>query len=180
MKLLGHLATDDRTFLEEWCREQHLARVAQSRLAPKRVEKWFGLASNLAYIHTGQAQVYVATSFEVIPSILKQMGDLLLPGWNSILVCGGDTTIRLHKDHPHFQATALSINLGVAEYEEVKPQPLGRQLSTLLPGQVLELDISIPHRATQTSESRYNVTFRTIKGSFLGPVRDYVRSTDAD
>jgi len=172
MKLLGHLSESDRQHLLEWCHQQHLGQVTRSRLAPKRLEKWYGLASNLGYLHTNQAKVYVATAFDTIPDYLKQMGNFLLPGWNSILLCGGITTISLHKDHPHFDNEAVMVNLGEATFQEVvKKQATSYDLKM---GDVVRLAIQTPHQATQLSDVRYNITFRQIKPAFLGEVQDFL------
>lgn len=80
------------------------------------------------------------------------------------LVCGGDTSIRPHRDHGHFAAEALTINLGEAVYYEWSGCVTEPML--LRDGDVVLLDVKTTHSARQTSPERFNITFRRLAVGF--------------
>ncbi len=150
--------------LYAWVENQELTKAVHSSYAPDRLEKWWRMGSNLQSISAGRAQIFSAPE---PPLLITRLGDRLLPGWHSILVCGGDTTINWHRDHGHFEAIAVMINLGKAWYKE---QPL-RNLNTennifLGNGDVIEINTKLLHSAMPLNQ-RFNITFRKIKPQFL-------------
>lgn len=154
-----------------WIKDQPLAEVTKSSYVNGRIEAWYALGSNLRSISAGTAQIFQAHK----PwQRLVDFGNRLLPGWNSILVCGGKTSIGWHRDHGHFESDAVMLNLGDAAFYELprnydiakanSPEGQAEQVRTdLSMGMVLKLDIKQPHKSEQTSSERYHITWRIIK-----------------
>jgi hypothetical protein len=138
----------------------------RSRYAPNRLVKCFGIASNLQSIAKGRAKLVQAAD---PGDLIRALGDRLLPGWHSLLVCGGDTTIHWHRDHGHFQGTAVMVNLGEAFYFE-RDYELGELQHHLTDGLVIQINTKLLHKAVPISVPRYNLTFRHLKPEFLPEV----------
>jgi hypothetical protein len=101
------------------------------------------------------------------------LGDRLLPGWHSLLVCGGDTTIHWHRDHGHFEGIAVMVNLGEAFYLE-RDYEQGELQHHLTDGLVIRINTKLLHKAVPISAPRYNLTFRHIKPEFLPHIEEPV------
>ena len=97
---------------------------------------------------------------------IQALGDRLLPGWQSLLVCGGDTTIHWHRDHGHFAGLAVLVNLGEACYME-RDYEQGELKYDLTDGMVVRINTKLLHQAVPRSTPRYSLTFRHIKPAFL-------------
>jgi len=161
-QIIGTISSEARDYLRDWARQQPLDEVTKSSYVNGRREAWYRLGSNLQCIPAGRAKLFQA------PEPCRRLvdfGDRLLPGWHSLLVCGGKTTITAHRDHGHFEAEAVMINLGSAEYVEHVGTTL--ESVSLYDGAVVRLDIKVTHAARQTSDERFNFTFRRIKSEFL-------------
>jgi hypothetical protein len=158
MKTLGFIKGDSLTGLETWMRSLSLDSTVRSSYAPFRTEKWFGYGSNLQNASTNGA-IFKTDS---PPERIKLLGDKLLAGWHSILVCGGNTSINWHRDHAHFEGLAVMVNLGLAKFSE---WDVGDY--ELTHGQVVEIDTKVLHRAEPLCPNRMNLTFRKIKPQFL-------------
>ncbi len=149
---------------------QNLADATEvhSTYAPKRVESWFRLGSNLQSLPAEKALIFPAPPHGRVTSL----GDRLFPHWHSLLVCGGNqpdtsTTISWHRDHGHFHGLSLMLNLGEAIYKE---QPRNSNLvmeARLTDGLIVLIDTKLLHSAEQLSTTRYNFTFRKIKQQYL-------------
>ncbi|MBD2309640.1 hypothetical protein H6G17_29895 [Chroococcidiopsis sp. FACHB-1243] len=169
LKVIGRIKTglDD---LYAWCELQPLKHEVKSTYAPQRLEKWYRAGSNL---RSGDAEKVFRTD-EPKRRIVK-LGDRLLPGWHSELVCSGDrhsgtsTTISNHRDHTHFQGHAILVNLGEAIYREQlrRNDDSSWQEYKLTDGMVVSINTKLIHSAEQISTERYNLTFRHFKPEYL-------------
>ena len=160
--LIGLLPQEGRDWLRSWVREQPLAEVTHSGYVRGRLEAWYRLGSNLQSVYCGRGAVFAAPE---PPERLTSFGDRVLPGWHSLLVCGGPTAISWHRDHPHFEAEAVMINLGDAVFRERD----GNIEEGLVfgDGDVVRLDIKVLHMAEQKSAERFNFCFRRVKAEYL-------------
>lgn len=142
-----------------------LTNTVHSGYAPNRVEAWYRYSSNLQSIANGRGKITLNPEPH---ERLVKLGDRYLPNWHSLLVCGGDTTINWHRDHGHFAAHALMLNLGDAYYYE-QPNRNSDEVVRhhLSDGLVVLIDTKLLHRAEQLSSVRYNFTFRRIKPQFI-------------
>ncbi len=161
-QIVGTLSVEARTYLRDWVRQEPLDEVTKSSYVSGRKEKWYRLGSNLQCIQTGRDKLFAATE---PPQRLIDFGDRLLLGWHSLLVCGGKTTITAHRDHGHFEAEAVMINLGGAVYAE--HIGAASESISLCDGDVVRLDIKVTHSSRQLSDERFNFTFRRVKPEFL-------------
>lgn len=169
LKVIGRIKTglDD---LYAWCEIQPLRHEVKSTYAPQRLEKWYRAGSNL---RSGAAEKVFRTD-EPAGRIVN-LGDRLLPGWHSLLVCSGDrnsgtsTTISNHRDHTHFQGYAVLVNLGEAIYTEQlqRNDDSSWQEYKLTDGMVMSINTKLIHGAEQISTRRYNLTFRHFKPEYL-------------
>lgn len=140
--------------------------VVKSSYAPMRVENWYGYASNLQSIKDGRVEINWVADF---PSWIDSLRKKYFPESDSCLVCKGqrpesDTTIDWHRDHGTFENKVVMINYGLAyfyidNYGDTKVIPLND-------GVVVEFDSKLPHKAIQTSDERYIITFRKTKKEF--------------
>lgn len=160
--IIGTISQDAREWLRAWARQQPLDEVTKSSYVSGRREAWYRLGSNLQSLAAGRAKLFAAPE---PPQRLIDFGDRLLPGWHSLLVCGGKTTITPHRDHSHFEAEAVMINLGGAVYAEHVGAT--SESISLCDGDVVRLDIKVTHSARQLSDERFNFTFRRVKPEFL-------------
>lgn len=71
-------------------RRLSLTRATRSRYAPGRLEAWF---RSEIYLGTG-----VTSAAPEPPLAVVARGKRFLPGWTSLLLIGGDTTIGPHRD----------------------------------------------------------------------------------
>ena len=159
---LGQINPEARAWLLAWIKQEPLAEVTKSSYVHGRLEKWYRRGSNLQSLARGHAQLFKCPD---PPDRLIQFGDRSLPGWHSLLVCGGPTSIHWHRDHGHFERQAVMINLGRAVYRELDKEVV--ESLTLEDGDVVELDIKVIHVADQLSPVRFNFCFRRIKPEFL-------------
>jgi hypothetical protein len=174
MKILGHLERENLAELWEWVKSLPLSSTAiRSRYAPNRLVKCFGIASNLQSIAKGRARLIQTDD---PGQRIRALGDRLLPGWHSLLVCGGDTTIHWHRDHGHFMGTAVMVNLGEAFYFE-RDYEQGELRHHLTNGMVICIDTKLLHKAVPISTPRYNLTFRHLKPEFLPQVEAEIQLT---
>lgn len=167
MDIIGQIRDRSLVELWDWVESLTLSPTAiRSRYAPNRRVKCFGIASNLQSIARGRAKL---THVEQPAPRIQTLGDRLLPGWHSLLVCGGDTTIHWHRDHGHFEGMAVMVNLGEAIYREKDPVQ-GELNHHLTDGMVIRIDTKRLHCATPLSTPRYNLTFRHLKPEFIPQV----------
>lgn len=162
-QIIGRLPVDARDWLRSWAKTQSLEAITHSRYVQGRSEAWYRMGSNLQSIPCGRAALFTAPE---PPERLATFGERHLPGWHSLLVCGGATTITPHRDHGHFCNEAVMINLGEAIFTE----HVGNATESLQlrDGDVVQLDIKVTHSAQQTSSERFNFCFRRVKREFLG------------
>lgn len=162
VETIGYVRADSLIALERWMRSEKLERATHSSYAPNRLEKWYRWASNLRDPKNG-GEIY---KVEDAPERIIALGDKLLPGWHSILLCGGDTKINWHRDHSHFEDVAVMINIGVARYYEWEHNcsPVEYALSD---GQVVKINTKVVHMADPTTADRMNLTFRRIKSQYI-------------
>lgn len=162
MKLLSTLPEADRKLWLSWAWQQPLTQAIYARSTNGRLEAWYGRASNLRPIGKGG----LVTIAPDPPDFVHQWVDAWLPGWNSLLVCGGNTTIDWHRDHQHFEDEVVMVNLGRALFELGAPRQPAKS-HQLEDGQVVGFNLRMPHRSTQQSEERFAFTFRRIRGEYL-------------
>lgn len=148
-----------RLRLRDWLRSLDLQPTTGSTYVRGRGERWFRWASDLG------ARVY---RVEEPPDFVALLGERYLSRWASLLACGGETSIRRHVDHKHFLRHAVMVH--VDGYAEFNAWPRGKppEAYQLHPGQVVELDVGIPHASRQTSPERYHLTFRRVWPHLLG------------
>ncbi|MBD2461404.1 hypothetical protein H6G89_10125 [Oscillatoria sp. FACHB-1407] len=169
MEIIGQVQGDNLTELWEWVQSLTLSpNTIRSRYAPNRLVKCFGIASNLQSIAKGRARLY---RVEDPGDRIRALGERLLPGWHSLLVCGGDTTIHWHRDHGHFEGMAVMVNLGEALYCE-RDYDKGELQHTLTDGLVIRINTKLLHKAVPLSTPRYNLTFRHLKPEFVPQVEE--------
>ncbi|MGF1499284.1 MAG: hypothetical protein ACFB8W_21025 [Elainellaceae cyanobacterium] len=167
MEVIGQISGENLRALWGWVESLALSATAiRSRYAPNRRVKCFGIASNLQSIAKGRARLHRVESPD---ERIQALGERLLPGWHSLLVCGGDTTIHWHRDHGHFVGQAVMVNLGEALYME-RDYEQGQLEHTLTNGLVVRINTKLLHKAVPLSVPRYNLTFRHIKPEFLPQV----------
>jgi hypothetical protein len=163
MEIVGRIQGDNLMELWAWVQSLSLSPTAiRSRYAPNRLVKCFGIASNLQSIAKGRARLFRA---EDPGRRIRSLGERLLPGWHSLLVCGGDTTIHWHRDHGHFEGMAVMVNLGEALYLE-RDYDRGELQHHLTDGLVVRINTKLLHKAVPLSTPRYNLTFRRVKPEF--------------
>jgi hypothetical protein len=154
--------------LKAFIQKIDFSHTVKSTYAPKRLEKWFGYASNLQSIKDGRHAVGFT---EDIPDIFNRIKNQYYQDADSLLVCYGnkpesDTTIANHRDHGTFLAKAVMINFGEATYSETDYD--GRITKyDLQDGDVVEIDTKIIHAAYQLSDLRINATFRKFRPEYL-------------
>lgn len=164
MEIIGQIQGQNLAELWAWVEALPLSPTAiRSRYAPNRRVKCFGVASNLQSIARGRAKL---TRVELPEPRIRELGERLLPGWHSLLVCGGDTTIHWHRDHGHFEGMAVMVNLGEAIYME-RNYEQGERQYPLTDGLVVRINTKLLHQAIPLSTPRYNLTFRHLKPEFL-------------
>ncbi|MBD1851746.1 hypothetical protein [Leptolyngbya sp. FACHB-711] len=169
MEIIGRMSGENLVELWEWVQSLSLSPTAiQSRYAPNRSVKCFGVASNLQSIAKGRARLLRTDD---PGERIRSLGERLLPGWHSLLVCGGDTTIHWHRDHGHFEGIAVMINLGEALYFE-RDYEQGELQHHLTDGLVIRINTKLLHQAIPRSTPRYNLTFRHLKPQFLPQVEE--------
>lgn len=167
MERIGQIGGENLAALWAWVESLTLSPTAiRSRYAPHRLVKSFGIASNLQSLTKGRARLVRVESPD---DRIRWLGDRLLPGWHSLLVCGGDTTIHWHRDHGHFAGMAVLVNLGEAYYME-RDYEQGELKHHLTNGLVVRINTKLLHQAVPRSTPRYSLTFRHIKPAFLPPV----------
>lgn len=162
-QIIGRLPVNAREWLRCWAAAQPLEEVTKSSYVRGRSEAWYRLGSNLQSIPCGRAALFTAPE---PPERLATFGERHLPGWHSLLVCSGATSITPHRDHGHFCNEAVMINLGEAVFTE--HAGMAAESLPLRDGDVVQLDIKVTHSAQQTSSERYNFCFRRVKREFLG------------
>lgn len=166
-RCLGRLSVEHRAELRAWFQTQHLEPVTGSQYVQGRLERWYGLGSNLRSVPSGHARVFAA---DEPGDRLRRFGDQYLPGWHSILACGGPTSIGWHRDHAHFEAEAVMINLGEALFYERASPRAEQEILQLRDGDVIALNIKALHASHQLSPNRWNITWRRIKPEFIPTV----------
>jgi len=167
MEIIGQIQGENLRQLWAWVESVELSLTAiRSRYAPNRRVKGFRVVSNLQSIAKGRDRLI---QVEEPDQRIRELGDRLLPGWHSLLVCGGDTTIHWHRDHGHFEGTAVMVNLGEALYQE-RDYERGELHHHLTDGLVVRINTKLLHQATPLSTPRYNLTFRHLKPEFIPQV----------
>lgn len=91
-QLIGRIGPEAANWLRHWVEQQPLAEVTKSSYVNGRREVWYRRGSNLQSIPCGRAAVFDAPE---PTERLARFGETYLPGWHSLLVCGGLTTITL-------------------------------------------------------------------------------------
>ena len=171
MEIIGQIGGERLAQLWKWVEAVPLSPTAiRSRYAPNRSVKCFGIASNLQSIAKGRARLFRTDD---PGERVRLLGDRLLPGWHSLLVCGGDTTIHWHRDHGHFEGMAVMVNLGEAFYFE-RDYEQGELRHHLTDGLVIRINTKLLHKAVPLSVPRYNLTFRQLKSEFVPQVEEQI------
>lgn len=165
-QILKRLSANLTCDLAIWCAQLPLEDTTKSGYVSGRTEMWFRFGSNLQSIPASRARVFRCPE---PPTFISTLGDDLLPGWHSLLVCGGETSIQAHRDHGHFESEAVMINIGEAVYMEGKSDNF--EALPLSEGDVVRLDIKKLHASKQLSPVRFHLTFRKIKSEFLPAVK---------
>lgn len=171
MEIIGRIEGEQLPELWAWVQSLSLSPTAIiSRYAPNRLVKCFGVASNLQSIAKGRARL---RRTDDPGDRIRALGNRVLPGWHSLLVCGGDTSIHWHRDHGHFEGMAVMINLGEAFYFE-RDYVQGELQHRLTDGQIIRINTKLLHKAIPISTPRYNLTFRHLKPEFISQVEDEI------
>jgi len=169
MEILGRIQGDNLAQLWAWVESLELSTTAiRSRYAPHRRVRCFGVASNLQSIAKGRDRLI---RVEEPDHRIQELGDRLLPGWHSLLVCGGDTRIHWHRDHGHFEGMAVMVNLGEATYQE-RDYERGELHHHLTDGLVIRINTKLLHQAIPLSTPRYNLTYRHLKPEFIPRIEE--------
>lgn len=168
LKVIGRIRGKSLADLQAWIELQPVDRLCHSQYAPERLERWYGIGSNLQSINMGRHKLFEAAA---VPPRVFDLGNRLYPDWHSILLCGGKTDIDWHFDHGCFEAKAVMVNLGEALYRECHQhegyKPIAWHEHYLTDGEVVEIDTKLLHSAQQLSLERFNLTFRRFKPQFL-------------
>ena len=164
MKILGQIKNTDEAWKAVNIISFHEA--VKSHYAPRRLEQWFEWGFNLQSIKEGRHQL---SSYNQAPDRFKRLGNLVYPGWNSLLCCYGNfqdetsTSITTHRDHGFCENKVVMLNLGIADFT------IDGKTHRLVDGVVVEFDSKLPHSARQLSKERANFSFRKVRESFLLP-----------
>lgn len=157
-------ALDD---LKRWMQAEPLTKAAGYASAPDRLEAWYGLGSNLAI----DRKERVVLEAPLPPERICQLGSRLFNGWDSLLLCGGNTYISWHRDHGHFEASAVMVNIGEAVFSMKVPGvfPAKEEIVEwyLTDGQVVRIDTKLLHCAKPVTPGRMSLTFRKVKEDHL-------------
>lgn len=146
-----------RAYTREWLRSEPLRPTTHSRFVSGRLERWYRAGTDLRCDPT----VFAAPE---PPKRIVALGDAVLPGWQSLLCCGGRTSIARHRDHRCFAAEAAMLNLGEAALS-YWIDGAEREL-VLLDGDLIRLDVSVLHASDQLSDERFCITFRRFTPTF--------------
>ncbi len=170
MQVLGRISGQSLVDAHELARSLELSREVHSAYAATRLEKWYRFGSNLQSIPAGRGRIFQCQEPH---NRLVALGERIYPGWHSLLVCGGvlpesSTSITPHRDHGHFVADAVMLNLGEAVYREQPERGNNRTVEhKLTDGLIVRINTKLIHSAQQTSTERYNFTYRKIKAEYL-------------
>ena len=145
--------------LHQWVQAQPLSALLRSNYARGRLECYYGLAVTLTKtpeIYPGLSDLRVAA-----------LGDRLLPGWHSALLCQYPPGVGInpHRDHSCFAKLAVMVNIGEANFFEYPGRD--RIVTPLVDGAIVQLDTKILHGVEPVAKTRYSLTFRHIKGEYL-------------
>lgn len=147
--------------LHQWANQQPVSTLIQSRYARGRLEAYYGMGITLSK----QPERYAALDDERV----NALGDRLLPGWHSALLCKylPGICIHPHRDHTCFERWAVMVNLGDAIFIEYPDKE--RITTPLRDGDVVRINTKILHGIEPVPSERYSLTFRTLKPEFLTP-----------
>lgn len=160
LKRLGRYEEERLSELRKWAHEQKLERAVKSRYAPNRLEAWFRLA-----VHLGTG---VHAEAPEPPQHVVSVGDDLMPGWASLLLIGGDTTIGPHRDAAGFERDVVMVNLGQSEYmwwplQRVEGAP---ERTIIEDGECVLINSKVLH-AARPRPGRMALTFRRVPAQTL-------------
>ena len=161
--VIRRLSHEEWVPLALWMGELPLEPITKSNYVENRLEKWLRVGSNLQSIPANRHRVFRCPE---PPDFVTVLGDSALPGWESLLVCGGATSITRHSDHGVFESQAVMLNVGQARFTEHYAGDREESLA-LESGDLILLDIKVPHSSVQLSPARFHMTFRRIKKPFL-------------
>jgi len=150
---------DDRAAWYDWATQQPLRPLLNSRYAKGRLECYYGLSVTL-----GKDPV-IATA--IADEWVTALGDRICPGWHSALLCHYSPGVGIfpHRDHTCFSAMAVMVNLGTADFFEYPGKV--KQVTRLEDGAIVRLNTKILHGVEPVVRSRYSLTFRYLKATYL-------------
>lgn len=162
MELIRTLEHDEAKRLLSWAMEQPVGYVVNSRYAPGRKERWYGMSVKLT-----KPPLVTPCEYD---QVIAALGAKLFPDWDCALLCKYEPGVGIapHRDHSCFTAPAVLINLGEAVLTEgIARHPQLPKRTQLRHGDVIRLDTKITHGIEPVTKTRYSLTFRQIRGADL-------------
>ena len=160
IKTIGYVRTDLQN-LHDWTNHQFgMKSMSSSRVAFDRTHKWFGyeviLLKPNAKINPGNWDERV-----------NRLGDRILPGWNSALLCHYPPGVGMkrHRDHRAFEPLVALVNIGRATFC-IDTQGYSNKYH-LEDGQVIKFYSNLHHELLPVVSDRWSLSFRRIKPQFL-------------
>jgi len=155
--ILGNLG-EDLWDWHQWANQQPVTELLKSSYARGRLECYYGIAVGLQkspILTLGRQDHRVQT-----------LGDRLLPGWHSALLCKylPGIGINPHRDHTCFSKWATMVNLGEANFFEYVGKE--KRITRLEEGAIVRLNTKILHGVEPVSTPRYSLTFRHLKAEY--------------
>jgi hypothetical protein len=160
VEILGNLGSTLPQW-HAWAAQQRMTKLLHSRYARGRLEAYYGMGVTLTQhptIYPAQQDTNVTT-----------LGNQWLPGWHSALLCKYEPGVGInpHRDHSCFQAWAVMVNLGRANFFEYFGQE--KRVTPLVDGVIVRINTKILHGVMPVDQTRFSLTFRHLKPGFLAP-----------
>ncbi|MEA5463882.1 hypothetical protein [Leptothoe sp. PORK10 BA2] len=158
VEIIGHIRTNLGQ-LQRWVVQQPVTELLKSNYARGRLECYYGLAVDL------RKQPKIGPAHQDVQ--VRSLGDRLLPGWHSALLCKylPGVGINPHRDHTCFQPWAVMVNIGEANFFEYEGRE--RVVTRLDNGVIVRINTKVLHGVEPVQSVRYSLTFRHIKAEFL-------------
>lgn len=156
-EILGNLGSDLRHW-QAWANQQPVAELLHSRYARGRLEAYYGLGMTLSQT----PHLYPARQDPQVTNL----GNRWLPAWDSALLCqySPGVGINPHRDHTCFQAWAVMVNLGEADFFEYVGKD--KVITPLPDGALVRINTKVLHGVLPVNRLRYSLTFRHLKPNF--------------
>lgn len=157
VEIIGNLGPDLPRW-HAWVTQQPVAELLQSRYARGRLEAYYGLGITLSQ----RPHIYPARQAPLV----NEFGNRWLSGWHSALLCKYEPGVGInpHRDHACFQAWAVMVNLGEANFFEYFGKD--KHITPLRDGAIVRLNTKVLHGVLPVSQTRYSLTFRHLKPSY--------------